>query len=94
MRKIDKSKFIGAVPKRRKRSELNKAECIEAIGSFFRKVERLKTSSEDFCHGANDLPKGSVTVTFQVKGGFGVADDMFEAMRVFSGYKLPRNDSA
>lgn len=36
------------------------------------------------------MARGHLNVQFMVRGSFGVAGDVFEAVRVLNGYKLPR----
>ena len=55
---------------------------------FAKIVQREAESSGEGPFG--DLPSGQINVTFRVHGTFGVADDMFEAIRVLAGYRLPR----
>ena len=74
--------------KRRKRSHMTEADCLAALASFAPKVERMLTGT----HGVEPstfAPEGEVTVAFSVKGSFGVADDLFEAISVLGGHKLP-----
>ena len=74
--------------KRRKRSHMTESDCLEALRAFSARVNRMLTGS----HGVDPgtfAPDGEVTVAFSVRGGFGVADDLFEAISVLSGHKLP-----
>lgn len=74
---------------RRRRSHMNRADCLRAFERFAKLVKREAESSGGGPFG--DLtPAGHLTVTFLVRGSFGVGDDMFEAIRVLAGYKLPR----
>jgi hypothetical protein len=77
-----------ATLKRRKRSHMTEADCLESLRCFSGRVERMLTGS----HGIEPhtfAPDGQVTVAFSVCGSFGVADDLFEAVRVLGGHKLP-----
>ncbi len=74
--------------KRRKRSHLTEQDCLACFASFAPKVDRMVAGS----HGINPdtfSPVGKVSVCFEVRGGFGVADVLFEAIRVLAGHKLP-----
>jgi hypothetical protein len=82
-------KPIHPLPSRRKRSHLSRNDCLLALEHFAKRVARNAESSggspfDEFA------PPGHLTVVFLVKGSFGVADDVFEAIRVLAGYKLPR----
>ena len=74
---------------RRKRSHLTEADCLQALAAFAARVKRQKESSESFFHGGECLSQDEITVTFLVAGEFGVAHDLFEAVRVLAGHKLP-----
>ena len=82
--------------KRRKRSELSRADCLIALESFAKAVQRMGETSDGSMfgrmnqHGISVLPSGQISVLFAVNGSFGVADDLFEAIRVLAGHKLPR----
>ena len=76
---------------RRKRSHMTEADCMEALRDFSKRVDRMLTGS----HGIEpntSAPEGQVSVCFSVKGGFGVGDDLFEAVRILAGHKLPAKD--
>jgi hypothetical protein len=49
----------------------------------------METSNNPFEYRAECIP-GQIAVVFLVEGGFDVADDLFEAIRVLRGTKLPR----
>ena len=81
--------------KRRKRSEMSISEAHKAFGQFAAKVERFKETNDGcgwgvFQNGMWFAPRGQIVVAFLVNGGFGVGDDVFEAVRVLAGHKLPR----
>lgn len=79
--------------KRRKRSDMTEADCLEALREFAPRVNRFMETSnpEPF---ERDAPAGTIVVTFQVRGSFGVADPIFEAIRVLAGHKLPAKENA
>jgi hypothetical protein len=73
---------------RRKRSHMTEDDCLAAFKSLSKRVDRMLTGS----HGIEPhtfAKTGEVSVCLSVKGGFGVADEFFEAVRVFAGHKLP-----
>jgi hypothetical protein len=78
--------------KPRKRSIYNRADCLVALEAFSRLVQRFGETSDPsmFRDGENTLPTGKINVQFQVEGNYGVAGDLFEAIRVLAGHKLPR----
>jgi hypothetical protein len=82
------------LPRRRKRSHLSRQDCLVVLESFARKVYRFGESSSAsmFQEGRDDpnLPPDQINVQFAVFGSYGVAADLFEAVRVLAGYKLPR----
>ena len=73
---------------RRKRSHMSRADCLLAFERFAKIVKREAEVSGGPTFG--DLPPGQIDVVFRVVGSFGVADDMWEAIRVLAGHKLPR----
>lgn len=75
-------------PDRRKRSRLSRRDCLAVFESFARTVLRQAESSGALAF--SDAPQGQIDVVFRVVGRFGAADDMFEAVRVLAGYKLPK----
>ena len=78
--------------KRRKRSHMTEADCLEAMRLFSKRVNRMLTGSHGIEPGYTPAPDGEVTVGFSVSGSFGVADDLFEAVRVLGGHKLPAKE--
>jgi hypothetical protein len=74
---------------RRKRSHMSRRDCLLALERFAKLVERQAESSGGGPFG-DFAPEGRVTVTFLVRGSFGVAAEMFESIRVLAGHKLPR----
>jgi hypothetical protein len=76
-------------PARRKRSSMSRKDCLMALEYFAKRVARFAESSggQPFDEFA---PPGHLSVVFLVQGSFGVSDDLFEAIRVLAGYKLPR----
>ena len=76
-------------PKRRKRSYLNKDDCFTAMKRFAGRVHRWKESSAGFDQCDPPLSRGFITVTFLIEGSFGASDDLFEALRIAGGFKLP-----
>lgn len=81
--------------KRRERSLLTMADAHAAVKAFAAKVVRWGESSDSsmFTGPGVEGPAfgpGYINVQFMVKGSFGTADDLFEAMRVLRGTKLPR----
>ena len=86
--------------KRRKRSELSRADCLLVLEHFSKGVVRFAETSDPgpFTYpnssGAPAMGSGYISVNFMVKGSFGCADDLFEAMRVLHGWKLPRREDA
>jgi hypothetical protein len=77
--------------KRRKRSELTEADCLEVLRGFASRVNRMMESSEPFTP-CGDIPEGTITIKFQVRGSFGTGDRIFEAIRVMAGHKLPAKE--
>lgn len=73
--------------KRRRRSHLSREDCLVVFERFAKTVQRQAESSGGQVFG--NAPSGQIDVVFRVLGSFGVADDMFEAIRVLAGYKLP-----
>lgn len=84
--------------KRRKRSELSIDDCLSALEAFAKRVKRFGETSDGSMfgtcneHGISVLPQGHINVVFAVEGSFGVGDDLFEAIRVLAGHKLPRKE--
>ena len=79
--------------KRRKRSYMTEKDCFNAMRIFAKRVDRMLTGS----HGIGPstfAPDGEVSVCFSVRGGFGVADDVFEAVRVLAGHKKAAKESS
>ena len=78
--------------RRRKRSHMTERDCLEALANFSKRVDRMLTGS----HGIEPntyAPEGKVSVCFEVRGGFGIGDDLFEAIRVLGGHKLPAKEA-
>lgn len=71
---------------RRKRSRLSREDCLLVFERFAKIVQREAESSGGAVFGM--AASGQIDVVFRVQGSFGVADDMFEAIRVLAGYKL------
>lgn len=67
---------------------MTRANCLKALEAFSKRVYRFAETSEVPTFG--ETPKGNVCVVLSVEGRFGVADDLFEAIRVLGGFKLPR----
>lgn len=81
---------------RRKRSNMTEAEAIEAFKKFCTLVERQGETSDASMFrrgGALNMEQGHINVQFMVSGDFGVAEELFEAVRIFGGHKLPAKDS-
>ena len=73
---------------RRKRSQMTEQDCFDAFRKFSKRVDRMLTGS----HGIEphtQSPMNQVTISFSVDGDFGVGEDLFEAVRVMGGHKLP-----
>ena len=87
-------------PKRRERSELSRADCLLVLEHFSKSVVRFAETSDPgpFANPrSDDAPAmerggGHINVSFMVKGSFGCASDLFEAIRVLHGWKLPRKE--
>lgn len=80
---------------RRKRSDMTHQEAYSALGRFCRRVMRMCNSSEAYHRSADEIqsPPGVLVYKFEAKGSFVPdGDDVFEALRVAGGYKLPRQD--
>jgi hypothetical protein len=75
------------VTKRRKRSHMSRNDCLLAFESFAKLVQRQAESSGGLTFG--ECPDGQIDVKFRVLGSFGVAEAVFEAVRVLAGHKLP-----
>lgn len=84
---------------RRKRSEMSRDDCLLALERFAKFVKRQAETSDGGMfgvrneHGISVLPRDQIVVTFAVEGSFGVAEELFEAIRVLAGHKLPRKES-
>lgn len=77
---------------RRERSHLSREDCLAVFERFAKLVQRQAESSASIVFGEAD--PGQLDVTFRVSGKFGVAGDLFEAIRVLAGHKIVReNDS-
>lgn len=74
---------------RRKRSEMNEAECVSAVKEFAKRIDRMVDSSAGVDGHSSFAPDGHITALISVKGNFGSNDDFWEAMRVFGEHKLP-----
>lgn len=84
--------------KRRRRSKLSLEDCIGVFERFSKVILRHAETSDHGPFGVLnvqrtgfELPRGTINVVFQVKGGFGVADELFEALKVLNSHKLPRS---
>lgn len=82
--------------RRRKRSHMSRDDALEALAEMARRVVRAGNSSGAgmFAHTRGlDLhaPDGHLTLQFVVKGGFGSNEEVFEAIRVLSGYMLTKD---
>lgn len=84
--------------KRRKRSTLSLDDCLLALEMFAIRVERFQETTDGGSFGTRNqngislLPHGQIVVQFLINGGFGAGDDLFEAIRVLKGIKLPRKE--
>ena len=81
---------------RRRRSEMSIKDCHVAFKEFAGAIVRMKETSEDpfgLSIGAH-TPADSLGICFLVKGNFGVAEDLFEAVRIMRGSVLPAKDSS
>jgi hypothetical protein len=75
-------------PKNPKESQMSHRQAVAAVANFAERVHRWgETSSVPLF---DPLPQENLAIVISVEGGFGVADDFFEAMRVLGGYKKPR----
>lgn len=74
--------------KRRKRSHLTIQQCHAALDLIAPKVDRMLVGSHGIEPHTNTAIR-RICVCLEVRGGFGVADDFFEAIRVLAGHKLP-----
>lgn len=83
--------FRQSRPKRRKRSEMTIADAHNAVVDFSKKVLRIAETdgASAFSRGKPNLPKGQVNVQILISGEFGDGHGLFEAIRIFAGYKLP-----
>lgn len=77
--------------RRRKRSHLTKQDCLGALEVWAGKVQRMMETSEGFLTSQNCEP-GTIKAAFLLEGNFGTTDDMFEAIRVLAGHKLPAKE--
>jgi len=83
---------------RRPRSRMRRADCIKALAAFAPKVKRFMESSgaAGFAHGPGTdgqfCERGHINVMFLVRGGFGVAGDIMEAIRVLAGHVIAADD--
>jgi len=74
---------------RRKRSEMSHDDCLQAMTEFAKRIQRMGESSGGGMFG-EFAPDGQLGVHFLVNGSFGVSSELFEAVRVLAGHKLPR----
>lgn len=81
--------------KRRKRSEMTVEEARQAFVDFAKAVERFGETSDAsmFSNGELNFETGHINVQFLASGNFGVAEKVFEAIRIFKGVKLPAKAS-
>lgn len=80
--------------KRRERSTVNSGDYDRILSEFCRRIVRMKESTQAYDNSFTrpNCEPGHITVTFEIKGGFGSADELFSALRVAGGYCLPRKD--
>lgn len=87
-----------AKTKRRKRSDMSLNDCLAAMELFAKRIQRMQETTDGGSFGTRNqngisvLPRGQIVVQFLIDGGFGVGDDLFEAIRVLKGTKLPRKE--
>lgn len=77
--------------KRRKRSHMTEADCLEAFREFSKRVQRMAEGSFGLYDG-EFAPADQLGVRFLVSGNFGVGSPLFEAIRVLGGHKLPAKE--
>jgi hypothetical protein len=77
---------------RRSRSHMRRDECIKALEAFASKVKRFLESSDKSSFSGKLCEPGEISVQFLVRGGFGVAEDLFEAIRVLAGHRIAADD--
>jgi hypothetical protein len=75
--------------RRRKRSHLSWNDCLPVLEKFAGRVHRMEESSDVDRWGGGLPAEPALNVIFLVKGGFGVATDLYEAIRVLAGHRLP-----
>ena len=75
---------------KRERSHLSRGDCLLVFERFAKLVQRQAESSGCLVFGGA-APENQLDVNFRVLGSFGVADEMFEAIRVLAGHKLARS---
>lgn len=84
--------------KRRERSELSREDCLLVLEFFAKQVVRFAETTDPgpFVHpsggGSPAMGRGHISVNFMIEGSFGSASDLFEAIRVLRGWKLPRKE--
>lgn len=84
--------------KRRERSDLKRSDCIKALAEFAPRVQRFMESSDaaGFAHGPGTLGTScapeNINIMFLVRGNFGVAENLFEAIRVLAGHRIAADD--
>lgn len=74
---------------------MSEQDCLEALRRFAPKIIRWgETSAVGMFSGGEhpDVPIGEINVQLLCKGSFGTADELFEAMRVLAGHRLPRRE--
>lgn len=69
-----------------RKSHLSERDCLGVLEQFAKRVVRMGETSSGGMFG--EFAAGNqVGVHFLVEGGFGTADELFEAIRVLSGHK-------
>ena len=77
---------------RRKRSSMKRADCVKALAKFAPLVERFLETSDASAFCSEICPSDKINVQFLVRGSFGVANDVFEAIRILAGHKIAADD--
>lgn len=82
-------------PARRKRSTLSERDCLKALKEFALRVERMRETSDATAFESEfGSSGGTIVVQFLAHGRFGSTENLFEAIRVLAGYRLPRKGVA
>lgn len=91
-----KRKKLSKAIKRPPRPRMSREGAVAAFERFSKLVLRSAETADPVMFGVLnaqrtnfELPRGSINLVFQLKGDFGVSEDLFRAIKTLSGRKLP-----